>query len=130
MSKTSTAAELRERWAKNTATWARERATQGQLTGSLPSALWAFDPDLRKVSRYSRHSAQIRLGRDHLRHLGVEIGDYLRIVLRKDGSLTVRKVSARELSQVQTRARLTIFSGRKGKQAPSCHYDTTASRTT
>jgi hypothetical protein len=110
---------MQERWALRTQQWAEEQAFQGQLTERLPSPLWVFAPDVRKVSRYSRHSAQIRLSKSHLRHLGVQLGEYVRVIARKDGTLSLRKVSARELRQLQIRAKLTILPGRKSKQAAS-----------
>jgi hypothetical protein len=119
MPKVPTAAEAAERWEQNTAKWAQERAVAGQLVEPLPSALWAFDPGLRKVSLRSRNTATITLGRDCLRHLGVQIGDYVRLIARKDGSLTLRKATAKDLRQANPYTRLAVIPGKKGKKAAS-----------
>jgi len=112
-------AEAAERWDQHTTRWALKRAAQGQLTEPLPSPLWVLDPDLRKISRYSRNSAQIRLGKDHLRHLGGQIGDYIRLIPRKDGTLTIRKATAKDFRQANPYTRLTAVPSKKGKKAAS-----------
>src|SRR5262245_19220742 len=113
MPKVPSQAEAAEKWAIYTQQWAHRRAAQGQLTEPPPSALWVFDPDLRKVSRYSRHSAQIRLGKNHLKHLGVQIGDYIRLIPRKDGTLTIRTATAKDLRQANPYTRLTAIPTKK-----------------
>jgi len=119
MTKVPSPAEAAERWDQNTTRWALKRAAQGQLAESPPSALWAFDLDLRKVSRRSRKTATVTLGQVHLQHLGVEIGDHLKIIPQRNGTLTIRKATANDFRQLNPFTRLTVIPSKKSKKAAS-----------
>jgi hypothetical protein len=108
-----------EQWRDGIDRWALPRAAAGLLAPPLPSQLWVFDYDLRKVSRRARHTATISLGQAHLRHLGLKMGDVVRLLPRKDGTITIKKASAKDLRQANPYTRLTAIAGRKGRKAAS-----------
>ncbi len=111
--------ERGERWEQNTTMWALERAAQGVLADGVPSALWAFDIGIRKVTRRARNTAAVNLNRQMLQHLGVEIADLVMILPRKDGTLVIRKATAKDLRQANPYTRLTAIPGKQGKKAAS-----------
>ena len=112
-------AEAIARWVENVERWAWEHAATGQLAEPLPSPLWVFAPDLRKISVRSRETATITLGRSHLRHLGVQIGEYIRIIRHKDGSLTLRKATAKDLRQANPYTKLNLVPSKRSKERVS-----------
>jgi hypothetical protein len=119
MPKVPPAPLVAQRWAENTASWALQQARRGLAAGPPPSPLWVFDPDLRTVSRRVRNTAAISLGQAHLRHLGLKMGDVVRLVPRKDGTITIKKATTKDLRQANPYTRLVGIPGKKGKQAAS-----------
>jgi hypothetical protein len=119
MNKVPQPADIADRWADNTASRALQRASAGLLVEGPPFTLWVFDYDLRKVSRRGGKTATISLGRPHLRHLGLEMGDLVRLIPRKDGTITIKKASAKDLRQANPYTKLVGIPGKKGKRATS-----------
>ena len=119
MPKVPSPAEAAERWDQLTVQWALRRAAQGLLVHPLPPALWVFNPHLRKISRRAGKTATISLGQEHLQHLGMQIGEHALLIPRKDGTLTLRKATAKDLRQANPYTRLTVIPTKKGKKVAS-----------